>query len=146
MRMCACMEFMSDSLHGLGSTPGPGSTFGSCSHLKTVLPLVSKAKPCLLVIMYNVGEFLWLQVQYMLAFCFPDVSPLWGPFHHSWESDMMTLDLRPNKCWRVLTAWWCVGAKHLATPLYLEFIHLLHTFSKRCLSTWLPLGENVQNI
>lgn len=82
----------------------------------------------------------------VFAFCFPDVFPLWGPFHLSWESDLMTLDLRPNTYRRVLTTRWCVGAKHLATPLRLEFIHLSHTSSKRCLSTWLPLAEDGQNV
>lgn len=140
-----CMELVSDTLRGLGSTPGPGSTSSSCSHPKTFLPSPRQSQ-CLFMIMHNVGEFLWLQVLCMFAFCVPDVFPLWGPFHHSWESDMMTLDLRPNTCRRVLTARWCVGAKHLATPLQLEFIHLSHTSSKRCLSTWLPLAEDGQNV
>lgn len=94
-----CMEFISDSLHGLGSTPGPGSTSGSCSHLKTVLPLVSKAKPMFVSNHVRCGRVSLAPSAVYACFLLSRCLPLWGPFHHSWESD-----LRPNKCWRILTA------------------------------------------
>lgn len=72
----------------------------------------------------------------MFVFCCPDGSPLWGPFHYSWESDTMTLDLMAKECRRNLATWRYIGAKHLAKPLYLEFTHLPYSFLRVMPAQW----------